>query len=351
MAPIQDRLLTSNEATARWLDMYSSQAAAGVGPFGIVVLDEPVILNLWGLLFCKCEAESYGIVNEALFGWEKEHVEWIIKEHGVPHPPRFDNVRSVEAEGIFVAFPGVHTYGHWLIDILPRIDFARKVLGSHVKIIIPTPTKEWFWPLLALIGVSRDDIIIADTATPLSFSRVYIPNLMKRGWKLSSEHFRTFQRMRNNASALCPKVPTELVGGRYLYVKKTTLTSIVNQRVFLNEQEVLAVVVDTGGIIFDPLEYSFLEQIAVFRAYDFIVGEDSSALHNVVFREPSDLLIITSPSVQNLIHVGVQDILGGRFGLVCAEEAERGSVVDVRSVFSLRPDDLVGAIVNAGVLK
>jgi capsular polysaccharide biosynthesis protein len=74
-----------------------------------------------------------------------------------------------------------------------------------------------------------------------------------------------------------------------------------------------------------PQEHSVAEQSRVFAEARIVIGEDGSALHNIIFSAPGAILLVLSvPERMNLWHLGICETIGHKITYLEAEPAPAG---------------------------
>lgn len=174
-------------------------------------------------------------------------------------------------------------YYHWLIDYLPRLEAVEAYAsqsGSHATLIIDSHATRWQTESLALLGF-RQDRTIAWNGGPEQMSRLLVPSFPER-----------FVEPDRKSSAVSPaalewlstRLRSELHADngnahRRLYLSRG---SAPGRRV-VNEEELVARLVDHGFEAVQPDELSFSEQVHLFASAEAVVGPHGAALTSVIF--------------------------------------------------------------------
>jgi Glycosyltransferase 61 len=227
-----------------------------------------------------------------------------------------------------VAGPGHRTYGHWIIDFIPRIGIARRVLGRHfrdLKFLILSDTPKWALTLLDVFFGIRDGNCIKFEFDEHEFfcERVCFPTFPNTYPFLLHGFIKTFYR-----GFFRPR-PT----GRRICILRRTAAE--DGRPFRNRDEFETMATHEGYELIDPLELSFLEQVQTFSEAAIVIGEYGSALHNSVFSASGTVFgVVNAPGVE-------QTRLCATFGqpiiYMPAHQEEKGWSLDagqLRSFFS-----------------
>ena len=110
------------------------------------------------------------------------------------------------------------------------------------------------------------------------------------------------------------------VSARKLFVTRSRLKG--DTRSLANAAEIEAIARNRGFAVLAPEAYSIEAQARIFHDADIVVGQDGSALHNVIFcRKGTHLGVINLPERCNLWHASICDALGHRIAYAEASES------------------------------
>jgi capsular polysaccharide biosynthesis protein len=226
-------------------------------------------------------------------GWSRSNV-----EHAKINYGRFNNneIDLIDGEYLFLSWPGIHTYGHWLYDILPRIYLFKSVIGLDVDLILPKNLHANYYEMLDLFKISYKKI---NFDKKLKFEKLYVPGFTARGIRyplsFSSDCYKHFGK----------NLTREIGDNKPCFVRHTTQTSIKDPRILDNERELIETISGFAKVI-SPAEHSITKQIELFSGKKNLAGVDSSAMHNLIFcDEGSKQMIISSSKRLNLIHSNI----------------------------------------------
>jgi Glycosyltransferase 61 len=210
------------------------------------------------------------------------------------HHPRRNRV-VIEEPALLVFGPGWGTYGHWLLDFLPRIFLAKQLLGSTLRdFVLPLPldAPNWVTPMIQYFcgmdparirPYSRfDDLLLC--------RRVCLPSYLHDGMYAPHPLMRTFYEQFGNPGA----PPT----------KRRICISRRNQeghgpgsaRRFEARKIMEQMAVSRGFEIVQPELLSFPDQVELFRSASCVLGEHGSGMHAAVFADPGAVVaVVRSP--------------------------------------------------------
>lgn len=199
---------------------------------------------------------------------------------------------TVHAESAMVLMrPGDNIFGHWLLDIWPRLWLFSQSNDLHSsKFVVRASTAEFAKKMLAGLGVPDANLIIFD---PNKFNlkldqATYVSNLRKNQ--------RVYPEMASfvdwwfdlflgpTAAAQRPVFGERDQKPKRAFISRGRWTKPSAHRVCVNVGEIEAHLVDrTGWEIYHPQEHSLAEQLRFFSECDVLVGEEGSGMHNSLF--------------------------------------------------------------------
>jgi capsular polysaccharide biosynthesis protein len=182
--------------------------------------------------------------------------------------------------------PGVRNYGHWLVEMLPRIWLAAQHAGEPFAILVQDvdePLRTVMAQSLILLGVDGRRVITAG-AGPVRADRLLIVDGMTSHGTYMSPWAATCLR------AIAEAIPAR--GPDRLFIHRGSVAS----RRFVDEQRVLDRAAHAGFSILDPATLPLRTQIAAFKAARCIVGATGAAMTNLVFGEPGIRAFTLTPA-------------------------------------------------------
>ena len=198
--------------------------------------------------------------------------------------------------------PGVDIYGHWLLDLLPKVALLEKYNpGANYTVLVDEKCPDWALTL------------IAETAT-----NTMVIKKITTGEMVSGRFFLTSPIRRHDfISEMCridTFVPRQTERGtRKVYLSRKHLNS--HYRELENSARIERIFKAKGFELIYPEELSITQQIALFSDTAILAGEAGSSLHNSIFCPPNVVVINLQSGRQNhfiqagLCHWYHQDIL------------------------------------------
>ncbi len=207
--------------------------------------------------------------------------------------------RVVIDEPVLMVFgPGCGTYGHWLLDFLPRIFIAKQLLGRALDdFVLPLPSDLPAWavrmvPFFCGIAPSRfrffsrhDDLLLC--------RRACLPSYAHGGMYAPHPLMRTFYEQFDHPDTPRPK--------RRICISRRDQEALAGDsgRVFEARAMMERMAVAQGFELVQPERLSFPEQIALFRSASCILGEHGSGMHGAVFADPGTIVAVVRAPQRN----------------------------------------------------
>jgi capsular polysaccharide biosynthesis protein len=215
-------------------------------------------------------------------------------------------------------------YGHWLVDVLPRIAIAAQFCDLAKCRIVVTGKSGGMGRVhrdsLALFGV-RPEQIVEIRRRPVFFERLHYPLPVSRHpWVKSPRAIEVLE-------SLPEKLGGRRDGPKRLYV---TRNSGKNRRL-TNEQDIVALLRPLGFVSVEPGKLSFADQVRIFAGAEAIVANCGAGLTNLVFSPRGvKVFALTTPLMHDDFFWDLTDLKQGRFLSLhgAADDPAKGSKSD-----------------------
>ncbi|MGD9658440.1 MAG: DUF563 domain-containing protein [Methylocystis sp.] len=280
-------------------------------PVGAYLLEEAVVSGAWMLVSSPDFEDIFSRLPG--MGWTEQHVQAVLD--GPTPIARQDGKLSpsyLQGRYVLLSFPGMFTYGHVLVDISIRIQLARAMgVCCDAKFLIQAPVFSWFLPFLAIAGISSEDCVTIADGQSFRVENLIVPTITGVNGVLNKNlaHY-AFRRMKETMANLMGGAP---VRKTLLFPLHTTMSSSHDPRGVAQRETIVDALQRRFGIeAFDPLGLSFIQQVDKFRNARLVVGEDSSALHNILWSDGADIAVMAPKGLFNYYHIGIQSVNGGR---------------------------------------
>lgn len=233
---------------------------------------------------------------------------------GTRPPQLFRPPQEVKGEVFVVDCYHTETYGHYLLEALPRLMLLNQApAGIEIATSIPrSPTIETLFT-----GLGVDPARVRHYREPLFCRRAYLPDrLVRLNRSIHPLAREAFSRLRQVGTGSGTRPPERVFISR----------SRIRRRRLVNEVEIEAIFERYGFRIVHPELLPIEEQIALFGGAGMIAGLGGSAMHNTVFSLPDTKVLMVS-SVEWFVET---DVLisqrDGQLGYVFGEPVD--NVVD-----------------------
>ncbi len=231
-------------------------------------------------------------------------------------------------------------YGHWLIELLPRIAIAAQFCDlSQCRIVVTAKTggmSRVYRDSLALFGVKPGQIV-SMRSRPVIFERLHYPlPVSQHPWVKSPRAIELLE-------SLPEKLAAKRDGPKRLYVSRNSGKS----RRLANEEEILSLLRPLGFVSVDPGKLSFADQLRTFAGAELIVGNCGAGLTSLVFSPRGvGVFALTTPFMQDDFFWDLTDLKQGRFfslhGEACdpADGSKSDFSIDVAVFKAMLPEFL-----------
>lgn len=227
-------------------------------------------------------------------------------------------IRKINTTVINVLMPGMYIYGHWLIDILPKLYMLQQRLNfDKCKIALPLDIPGYWKKFFRLLNISEDRVLFYDPLKEiLECKNIILPTkcrVIDGSWlapyvgTMYDEIVDKYSQQTNSGN---PESK--------LYLSRRKLKG--QFRKLVNRAEVSEVILSAGFKEIFPEEYSLEEQIQLFSQAKVLIGEFGSALHNSLFGT-KDLKVISLQSnhIPLLVQWGICNIKQQDCGIIFGE--------------------------------
>lgn len=219
------------------------------------------------------------------------------------------NHKLIDIQGDVIVADGVSddTYGHWIVDYLPRFGVVRDLFPDRIRslpVLLPAGTRGWVYELLSLsCGISRDQIVPYRLGTDeVRCARAILPSYCyTQEFTFHSyvrEFYRSFGGVEGGAT---PKTRKILISRRNMGQ---------SNRSFPHREHFENMGCEFGYEIIRPEETSITDQIRLFSEARAVVGEHGSGMHNSVFSQSGT--VIGCLGFWNSVQLRLGELMGHR---------------------------------------
>lgn len=213
-------------------------------------------------------------------------------DRGTATVPRV--VREVEGPCLLLAQGGEQVWGHWLVDILPRLALGAS-LPVAARIVLDSDAPPWAKPLLRRMGVDPRRVVWHDKVRETLLVRdLYVPTFLRLGHAMSPLANLAWNRL---------GLPSYRPATGKLFVSRTGLKG---GSAMANAREVEGAAQARGYTILRPERLSLERQIRVFAEAAIVAGEFGSAMHDTVFGPAGQrVAVLQSAAYPYFIQAGI----------------------------------------------
>ena len=237
-------------------------------------------------------------------------------------------------KGILMKSRGEQIYGHWIVDYIPRLYLIGLAKLPTNAPLIFNKLPSWSLLFIEKILPSSQDVI-EDDSKLISIKRCIVPCYTKIGHSFLSDvsnsawtSLRKFFEISNKTirTTQC----AEYLPKKLFISRGKVLTS--DNRKIHNIEKIQRICEENGYKTIHPEQLSLFEQAKLFNHAEFIIGEDGSALHSIIFaRKKIRLIVLMSPNRMNLWHAGICEILDHQISYIEALKIDQKSIIDEES--------------------
>ena len=195
--------------------------------------------------------------------------------------------KYLDGDYILLSRKGDNIYGHWLIDILPKVYLAERYKSAYFKYILSSDTPEYVYDLLEIFGVGRERLYSWNRNDEvLKLPHIYTVSALRYGNFFHKE-------IKNYADYIVKHFGiSETAPLRKIYISRRAWKSTQkNIRVLENSIELEESARKMGFEVIRPEDYPFEEQVRIFNESSIVIGEDGSAMHNSIFSQAGTVFI------------------------------------------------------------
>ena len=203
---------------------------------------------------------------------------------------------------ILIAQRGIHIYGHWLLDILPKLYLIEKLGLTEVPILLPEEIPTYAYKLLNIFNLKNRIIFYNPDIQNVLCTNLIIP---------------THCRFGTNGSILHPiigdfykhKINQKGSSKRLVYLSRGKFKR--TYRRLLNSKVVEDILKEFGFETIYPEHLTINEQIELMQETNILIGEFGSALHNSLFGSSEmNVLSLCGNHLINLVQHKVCQVRG-----------------------------------------
>lgn len=238
-------------------------------------------------------------------------------------------------------------YGHWMLELLPKmLNFKDAPIPDNVPIYVDGGMPKTHLESLQKLNFSNREIL--EIPKGLSHFRnlyvsspiAYSPIDMLPGHPMHDTIWPKDVFLDLRDSFFSGAAPSR---GRKLFLSRKSFT----KRTLLNEAEISDALASKGFETIRPEEFTFDEQLEIFRSADVIVGSCSSSMTNCIFCKPGCRvigLIHDNPSFNFRAYMSIVECSGADILFVRGKAVKSDDKHHYHWDYSVEPDRVIRAL-------
>jgi capsular polysaccharide biosynthesis protein len=245
-------------------------------------------------------------------------------------------VKHIAGECALIVGQGYEIYGHWLVDILPKL-YILVQSGFRLdtlKFIVPGDLPTFGRDMLAHLGIDSSQLYAYDHKKELVEPELLIvPTVMHNSFLFSELFSDALTWLISRVEAISGSFP-EPTPDRRIYL---TRSSTHINRPLINREEVEHIAVHFGFEVVRPEKMPIIDQWRTCASSSVIAGEYGSALHSSMFSPFEPIVCGLRGSIQypGFLQTGIAEMTkqatGYVFG-VSEQSKNNGYMIDIKSV-------------------
>lgn len=267
--------------------------------------DAPIALGQIGIVnanrFCELDYPSFAESSrfnelrnrELISDWQPDRVALKVPAQSI----------TINGDCALITQHGDHVWGHWLVDVLPRLEIVRR-LKPDITFAFSSLLR-CSGELIEKTGLRPDQMVFYDPyRTVLRADRFFVPGSVRFANAFATATGPIFKSMSAH----------QRIRARKIYISRARLREGSS---ILNQEAIEAVFIRRGFQVVHPETMSIGQQIAMFSCASYLAGEYGSGLHGSIFSAPgTPVLCLQSPSMKQYVQAGLGKVMNHPTGFV-----------------------------------
>jgi len=220
--------------------------------------------------------------------------------------------RPLPGAYVLLAQPGHRVFGHWLLEVMPRLAMARHLGLGQLPLLLPHPLPAFAAACLELLEIDRGQLVLYDQhrEAPAPETLYIVPSLSY------GTHFAPLGREVFDAIAAAAD-PNPRGASRRLFLSRAGLGSDMRH---VNRAELWPLLARLGFEEIRPETLPLARQIALVRAASHVVAEDGSAAHLMAYAPAGLRALVLAAGTRRLhLHAALAQLRRHRIGFLIGE--------------------------------
>ena len=243
---------------------------------------------------------------------EERHIRAALAKFGLPGQAPPSRLTGPHA---LIVGPGYHIYGHWLVEILPKLGVLRAAGCDldRLKLLVPHNIPGFATHMLGLLGFTEEQLVVfGGPAGDVQVEELLLVSFPHNGVRYTGMLHDTValwrQRIETRHGAL----------SQGSYPRRIFLARRGTSRPLADRPAVEASFADAGFNVVVPETLPLLEQRRMFAGATAIAGEYGSALHGSLFSPPGTVVCALHGSAFHpaFVQSGIGEVLAQPTGYI-----------------------------------
>jgi len=190
--------------------------------------------------------------------------------------------------------PGIDNYGHWLLDIIPKLIITRKYisLNNFDAILFPNIKKEFQRTTIRYFNIPENKVIDGSKIRHLYAKKITIP--AHPYWELNRHQLDTVANVDQDIlfsirEIFLKKKEDNFNNSQKIYIDRSDSKFDHNQ--LSNNEEVCNHLKKMGFAIIKLTKFTLEEQIKVFNNAKIVIANHGAGLTNIIFCNPKTKIV------------------------------------------------------------
>lgn len=179
-------------------------------------------------------------------------------------------------------------YGHWLVEILPRIRGIKNYQGQtgrNPRILVNPNITDWQIETLKFVGVDTSNL------TRWQGGRASVDRYVLPMWAKSEPCTSNIDWVREQIEASVDYEKHLDQFSSRIYLSRENM----DRRQVINRKELVDAISEYGFESYSPESMTFAEQVALFKEADIIIGPTGGSFTNIIFSTNVDVIELFQP--------------------------------------------------------
>jgi capsular polysaccharide biosynthesis protein len=198
-------------------------------------------------------------------------------------------LKDLAGQYVLLGGPGMRIYGHWLIEMLPKLHILEALqmdLGS-LNFLLPSDLPRFAVLWLELLGIAERQLLLYDPRREiLRIEELVIPSILHNGVRVGTEFAQAATTLGRFVQQKSGVLKPSAHGHKIFLSRRNTGLN----RQLINRDHIEQIAQEHGFSIVCPETLALVEQISLFKNAQFIIGEYGSALHGSMFSGPGTVV-------------------------------------------------------------